>query len=585
MKKMGYPDRPVANITEDLFNVEVYVNALCSFIRSCETPMTISIQGDWGSGKTSMMNMMKANMQGSVWPIWFNTWQFSQFDMGNSLAFSMMDVILKGLDCKADVRKKIISGLVGFGKRVIRNVSDYTLGGEITSVITNTLDSDPVEVDFASEITELKDKFVEAVRSKLEKEHRDRVVIFVDDLDRLQPAKAVELLEVLKLFLDCEQCVFVLAVDYEVVTSGIRQKYGDDVSVEKGRSFFDKIIQLPFKMPVASYDIHRYVKGMMERIDVATDEREVDLFFNLIKTSIGFNPRSMKRMFNTYELLDIVTESTVINIEDSDRKRVLFAIICAQMCYEKLYLYFTSTRVDEDTFSSLQDANTLEASLREIYGVGSDDEETEEIYRLKEFIPYFIQALQADDNNCLSEKELDIFRAILRCSIVTSVNAKTEESDSGSKDWDYRNKNKDIVKITAEKLKDIGKFTPWMPRKARAGIKFSDISGWYTWTTEAGFDCTLEYYLSRISEYIIGVSFILTLSQGKGQEEMFFEILGSNPLNLDNSPHKEDWGKYAYTNVLRINASDSSASDQIAAVTRNAYISVNETIAAHKNNK
>ncbi len=57
MKKMGYPDKPVASITEDLFNVEVYVNALCSFIRSCETPMTISIQGDWGSGKTSMMQM------------------------------------------------------------------------------------------------------------------------------------------------------------------------------------------------------------------------------------------------------------------------------------------------------------------------------------------------------------------------------------------------------------------------------------------------------------------------------------------------------------------------------------------------
>ena len=84
--------------------------------------------------------------------------------------------------------------------------------------------------------------------------------------DRLQPAKAVELLEVLKLFLDCDRCVFVLAVDYEVVTSGIRQKFGNDVSVEKGRSFFDKIIQLPFKMPVASYDIRKYVKNMMERI-------------------------------------------------------------------------------------------------------------------------------------------------------------------------------------------------------------------------------------------------------------------------------------------------------------------------------
>ena len=582
MKKMGYPDKPVASITEDLFNVEVYVNALCSFIRSCETPMTISIQGDWGSGKTSMMNMMKANMQGAVWPIWFNTWQFSQFDMGNSLAFSMMDVILKGLDCEVDVRKKILNGLIGFGKRVVRNVSDYTLGGEITGLITNSLEGAQAEIDFASEITELKGKFVEAVRAKLEKEHRDRVVIFVDDLDRLQPAKAVELLEVLKLFLDCDQCVFVLAVDYEVVTSGIKQKFGSDVSAEKGRSFFDKIIQLPFKMPVASYDIHKYVKGMMERINVSTDEQEVSLFFNLIQTSIGFNPRSMKRLFNTYELLDIVTESTVTNIDDSVRKRVLFAIICTQMCYEKMYLYLTSTRIDEDTFSALQDENAQEAALKEIYGLAGTEDSTEELERLRLFIPYFISALQVDEDNALSEEELNNFKVILKCSVVTSVNATTEDPDSESRDWDYRNKNKDLVKETADKLAKIGKFTPWMPRKARPGVKFSDISGWYTWSTDAGFDCTLEYYLSRASEFIIGVSIHVTLSQGKGQEQAFFEVLGSNPIKLGIAPQKEDWGRYTYANVLRVNASDSSASDQIASITSNAYASINETIEAYK---
>lgn len=51
-------------------------------------------------------------------------------------------------------------------------------------------------------------------------------MIFVDDLDRLVPSKAVELLEVLKLFLDCKQCVFVLAIDYEVVIRGAIKKYG-----------------------------------------------------------------------------------------------------------------------------------------------------------------------------------------------------------------------------------------------------------------------------------------------------------------------------------------------------------------------
>lgn len=584
MKKIGYPDKPVASITEDLFNVEVYVNALCSFIRGCDTPMTISIQGDWGSGKTSMMNMMLANMQGSVWPVWFNTWQFSQFDMGNSLAFSMMDVILKGLDCDIDVRKKIINGIVGFGKRVVRNVSDYTLGGEITSVISNSLDGSPTETDYASEISELKGRFEEAVKSKLEKEHRDRVVVFVDDLDRLQPSKAVELLEVLKLFLDCDKCVFVLAVDYEVVTLGIRQKYGNDVSEEKGRSFFDKIIQLPFKMPVANYDIHKYVRRMMKRMNISTDDNEVTLFFNLIQSSIGFNPRSMKRLFNTYELLDIVTESTVKGIADDIRKRVLFAIICTQMCYEKLYLYFTSTRIDEDTFTSLLEVDSLEEALREIYGLNNDDANGE-IDRLKVFIPYFVEALQVDEDRSLSEEELNNFRVILRSSVVTSVTANTEESESDSKEWDYRNKNKDIVKCVAAKLNDIGKFTAWMPRKARQGVKFSDISGWYAWETSFGFNCVLEYYLSRISDFIIGVNLFVTLGQGKGQEQLFFEVLGSNPLKLNIVPKKEEWGRYVYSNVLRVNANDSSAADQIASITRNAFASVKEDIEQYLHEK
>ena len=57
--KIGCTDKPVENVTEDCFNVSTYVDGLCTFIKTCETPMTISIQGDWGSGKTSMMNMIK----------------------------------------------------------------------------------------------------------------------------------------------------------------------------------------------------------------------------------------------------------------------------------------------------------------------------------------------------------------------------------------------------------------------------------------------------------------------------------------------------------------------------------------------
>ena len=592
MKHVGYPDKPVASITEDLFHVEVYVDALCQFIETCDTPMTVSIQGDWGSGKTSMLNMMRTKMADSIWPVWFNTWQFSQFDMGNSLAFSMMDVLLKGVNCDHELREKIVKGIAGFGRKFITVATDHVLGGASAEIV-DELASGP-DMDYATEIMNLKEKFQNAIDAVLQKSGRNRVVIFVDDLDRLQPAKAVELLEVLKLFLDCENCVFVLAVDYEVVTQGIRQKFGEGVSEEKGRSFFDKIIQLPFKMPVANYDIRKYVREMMEKMGISTDEKEVELFYQLIATSIGFNPRSMKRLFNTYQLLDIVTKNTVSDIEDDVRRRVLFAIICIQMSFEKLYLYFSTTMIDEDTFAPLMDPGQCEKALREIYGVGDgagygvgddaiaeakhiagaktlDDATRREISRIQTFLPYFVEALQVDDAAELSAEELNNFRVIMKCSLVTSVSSNAEESGS-DRDWDIRAENRALVKAAAAKLDamGVGKLNVWAPRKERADIRISDVSAWCVYPGK-GFTYSMEYYLSSAGADAISVKLLITVEE-KDKAEVFHQAFGENPLGRDVLPKmREDNGRYIYEDMMMVDPKDVDGSaENIAAMVKDA---------------
>ncbi|HHT95291.1 MAG TPA: hypothetical protein GXZ71_05315, partial [Clostridiaceae bacterium] len=102
MSRLGYTDKPVEKLTEDSFGIGTYINGLCQFIVSCDTPMTISIQGDWGSGKTSMMNMIKQQIEDKVYPIWFNTWQYSQFNMGNDLCLSFLENLITKLQSKAE---------------------------------------------------------------------------------------------------------------------------------------------------------------------------------------------------------------------------------------------------------------------------------------------------------------------------------------------------------------------------------------------------------------------------------------------------------------------------------------------------
>ena len=83
------------------------------------------------------------------------------------------------------------------------------------------------------------------------------LVVFVDDLDRCLPEKAVEVLEAIKLFLDVEGCIFILAIDQAVVERGIQLRYGelgeateengDDVI--DGSRYLEKIVQIPFVLP------------------------------------------------------------------------------------------------------------------------------------------------------------------------------------------------------------------------------------------------------------------------------------------------------------------------------------------------
>ncbi len=61
----GFTDQAAV---KDHFNIVNYYSGLSRFITSCNTPMTIGIQGDWGTGKTSIMRMIDAELNQSSQP-------------------------------------------------------------------------------------------------------------------------------------------------------------------------------------------------------------------------------------------------------------------------------------------------------------------------------------------------------------------------------------------------------------------------------------------------------------------------------------------------------------------------------------
>jgi len=447
----GFTDRPASCIDDDAFGVEKYISGLSEFIKECNTPVTIAIQGDWGSGKTSMMNMIKGQLGDKVVTSWFNTWQYSQFNMGDSLAVSFLSRLISelvaGKEKSSENTKKALKIILRIAQAAGVALAE-NIFGEKTAEKVEKLGAVKEELDMPQAINDLKNQFQAIVDDKIKENGKtDRLVVFVDDLDRLHPGKAVELLEVLKLFLDCRNCVFVLAIDYGVVSQGVKQKYGELIGEEKGRSFFDKIIQVPFKMPVAQYDVKNYVKTSLQTLGMEILNGELDSYVKLIQRSVGCNPRAMKRLFNAFLLLNKIAANGM-SIEVSQRK-MLFAILCMQLSFENLYNYIVQN-ADEcynETFlqslsipDTYTEGNEVERLSHEL-NINNDND----IASVADFMQAFIDVIDQDGDGKLAEEEIRAFIDILRFSTITANSSNTTNAES-EKENHYRYYNREIIK-------------------------------------------------------------------------------------------------------------------------------------------
>ncbi len=439
---IGFTDE--AAVT-DLFDIDQYISGLTEFITRCRTPMTISIQGTWGTGKTTMMNIIndKLNENPGIQTIWFNTWQFSQFKMDDDLAISFLEYLCDEMDLSEENRQemsRLSAGLRRVGaasKEVLLSVVDSQLGGRIADNLEHGLNGNNKEEKPLDIIRNLRERFAAYIADMLERKKKEKIIIFVDDLDRLEPKRAVDLLEVLKLFLDSPSCVFVLAIDYDVVIKGVEAKYDfDDPS--KGKSFFDKIIQVPFRIPIANYNISKYVGSCLNEIGIDCDEKEIALYENLIIQSIGANPRAIKRLFNSYLLIQYMTPITIWSKAHS--RQLLFAILCLQASNENLY-DIIAENLDTVTMTDLHSLLSEEKGS-EIF----EDLNREEISEWTRFLQLFIDLVKSGAES--DDKQIDRLRETMALSAITSAAGDTRKKRRGTAQLDHDYKATKVLNAT-----------------------------------------------------------------------------------------------------------------------------------------
>ena len=338
MNISSFQDTPIENVEEDLMGIGDYAKSLSHFIISCETPMTIGIQGNWGTGKTSLMKLLKKQLDSEeIFSIWINSWEHSVFVDAADITPQILLTMAKDLnerkreDKKGSkhlfqfIRKyKAVSAAEDFfdvGKNALNQFLNKTLGVDIKKAMDEEQFSPKTSP--VAKIRNAMSMYVKDVVGS-DKNAIRKVVFFIDDLDRVKPSEAVEVIEALKnVFDDIPHCVFVLAIDYEVIKKGLKTRYDTQDADREFRSFFDKMIQVPFRMPTAAMQVNRFIEEKLVRVGVDNNDKYFARYTKVLTSSIGHNPRSLKRFFNTYSLQrDILGET-----RDQSTSNYLLAIL------------------------------------------------------------------------------------------------------------------------------------------------------------------------------------------------------------------------------------------------------------------
>jgi hypothetical protein len=390
-------DKPIEKNSDDKLKMSRYGNVLSNFIKASDTPLTVGLQGEWGTGKTSMLYMLLEHFKSqNIATSWVNTWEYSMFRSSGETTPAILKGMLTNLklSCESEGKWTIEEKSKDSVKKVFKflgNVANQVISNQTGVDIKDAVSNDESTREQA-EIAEIKKEIALIITKLIEDTNNEykKVVFLVDDLDRIPPEQAVEVLESLKNLFDVPHCVFVLAIDYDVVVKGLESKFGKktEENEREFRSFFDKIIQVPFSMPTGTYDMGNLLSEKLISLNINIPEDLIDSYSNVVKYTIGYNPRSLKRYINSFSLLRSLRNSDFEedasefgdNAPDAEDDLILFAMIGVQISYPKIFRLITQMSDIYDWDKGFANKNNidLEAVKTDIQKYGDNEKLNED---------------------------------------------------------------------------------------------------------------------------------------------------------------------------------------------------------------
>jgi hypothetical protein len=271
---------------------------------SPEAGLVVSLEGTWGSGKTSLLAMLEELLnaepeQQRAVVVHFNPWLIGDRD---ALLRQFLASIAKAVRLTDHAKE---------GKRVAKELKTYSKAFDVLKLIpgaepwASIIKSVVESVGNTSEaVFDYKTPDIEARKLALENALRKfprRIVVLLDDLDRLYPAEAYEMVRIIKAVGDLPNVGYVLAWDEKYVSAAL-----DKLSVPFAATYLDKVVQVRLPVPPLSFpqrvalmnkSLVRLAKGALAQHFKGGEER-LGLLFHHGLSELIEQPRDVVRLFD-----------------------------------------------------------------------------------------------------------------------------------------------------------------------------------------------------------------------------------------------------------------------------------------------
>ncbi len=238
-------DQPISSSTQDRLNRTGFAGEIAKAILGLKTEesLVLGIHGAWGTGKTSLLNLIREQLEQRSDPppliISFNPWDFSDQDQLTDQYFGQLATFLK-LHRTSPLLEKLADTVVEYGQ-VLNPIARF-LAPRVSEGAKFGLKLVERLKPRKRTAMDLKEEINSALRRS-----RARLIVMIDDIDRLNRTEIRQVFQLVKINANFANTVYLVAFDLKPVEKALRS-----VAPASPRQYLDKIIQLAFTLPPVS---------------------------------------------------------------------------------------------------------------------------------------------------------------------------------------------------------------------------------------------------------------------------------------------------------------------------------------------